>query len=672
MPAVAPAREALTAEELNRRLGQGLPTVQGIAETNADSIKLRNGEGLVVSLGAALRDEGAALQRSIDESTKLTLTAHDPKLELLNHSLLSSPELDVKLDGLWFRYAGSDLTGKTTTLTFIEREIALLKSLYGPVKARRSKTPGDGGVTRAQFIAALVGEARPRIPTFIPEVNVIQPVAKAAKTSTDENRDADAVRTPGFEGGGLTVKGVKPNAEQLQVATDAMTVADQYDAPFKARVVMFCALTQENNMTASTNDGPFAFLDSTAAALGVDQHDTKACAKLFLVDGIWDPPGSLPKLGAIEWVEREPNADPGYIAQQIEGSAHPTLYSQHAGEARKWVEAWGGSSGVDFGSVTTTTTEPYAFEVDEKEDYWTAIKRLAKQVNYRAFVTSGRFFYVAEPKLFAQKVRLAIVQEGGEILTPGVDDVAINYNGYLPVTTVTVSARAKYWACPPGTVVTVRGYGPASVGDYFSDPKLRKVGKDKKGKPLYAGLDRARPVVGRYIVSTVESGLFSKAATITLKKPTEPLPEPLPESTTTTTALPDAETGVSNDALTAMITEAERMDSLSQPYSWGGGHGGSTSKDGPWDCSGAVSRVMDVGGLLPGGTPVVSGAMAGMWESGAGDSVTIYANSEHVLMSLNGRFFGTSGSNPGGGAGWISDPDGGYLSAFTQRHPEGF
>src|SRR5205823_5815289 len=46
-------------------------------------------------------------------------------------------------------------------------------------------------------------------------------------------------------------------------------------------------------------------------------------------------------------------------------------------------------------------------------------------------------------------------------------------------------------------------------------------------------------------------------------------------------------------------------------------------------------------------------------------AVTIYANASHVYMSINGHYFGTSGSNPGGGAGWFS---GGPRPGFVVVH----
>lgn len=114
---------------------------------------------------------------------------------------------------------------------------------------------------------------------------------------------------------------------------------------------------------------------------------------------------------------------------------------------------------------------------------------------------------------------------------------------------------------------------------------------------------------------------------------------------------------------------AEKINNAKVPYKWGGGHGGKVSlKDGviPMDCSGAVSAVLGI-------NPRVSGQFTKFGSPGrapGGKGITLYANSGHILMEIDGRFWGTSKSNPGGGAGWIprSQISSGYLSKFTARH----
>jgi hypothetical protein len=118
-----------------------------------------------------------------------------------------------------------------------------------------------------------------------------------------------------------------------------------------------------------------------------------------------------------------------------------------------------------------------------------------------------------------------------------------------------------------------------------------------------------------------------------------------------------------------MLQMAEGWDRKKVPYLWGGGHGSIAKVGDRVDCSGFVSAVLGID------TPMVSGALAGWGKPGKGRHVTVYANDGHVLMSIRDprskkvRWFGTSRSNPGGGAGEISQPDASYLSGFTARHP---
>jgi hypothetical protein len=135
----------------------------------------------------------------------------------------------------------------------------------------------------------------------------------------------------------------------------------------------------------------------------------------------------------------------------------------------------------------------------------------------------------------------------------------------------------------------------------------------------------------------------------------------------------DAASDVADPSGSAMVralkAEAERIDEARVPYRWGGGHAERLAADSPvtpLDCSGAVSRVLGI-------DPRASGAFATWGEPGPGRRVSIYYNAEHVFMVIDGHFFGTSRSNPGGGPGWISHklitPE--YLARFAVRHPAG-
>ena len=128
-----------------------------------------------------------------------------------------------------------------------------------------------------------------------------------------------------------------------------------------------------------------------------------------------------------------------------------------------------------------------------------------------------------------------------------------------------------------------------------------------------------------------------------------------------------AEGGVAKGGMAAMLARASAWERADEPYLWGGGHGAFQSMAGfPVDCSGAVSDVLHAGGLLQ-SAPMVSGALMSWGKPASGNEpLVVYANPHHTVMSLNGRTFGTSGSNPNGGAGWI-DASGASLAPGAMR-----
>jgi hypothetical protein len=121
------------------------------------------------------------------------------------------------------------------------------------------------------------------------------------------------------------------------------------------------------------------------------------------------------------------------------------------------------------------------------------------------------------------------------------------------------------------------------------------------------------------------------------------------------------------EQLAQFASRADTINAKHLPYQWGGGHGGKVNPRtaAPLDCSGAVSAVLGI-------NPRVSGDFTKWGKPGEGDGkgVVVYANDKHVLMSIGGKMFGTSASNPGGGAGWIPRGQLGrdYLKNFTARH----
>jgi hypothetical protein len=140
---------------------------------------------------------------------------------------------------------------------------------------------------------------------------------------------------------------------------------------------------------------------------------------------------------------------------------------------------------------------------------------------------------------------------------------------------------------------------------------------------------------------------------------------------------------VSGPLLTRLVTVANEIGAAHIPYCYGGGHvtparpgHGSychnaanehisgTAYDG-LDCSSSVSMLLQLSGV---NTPTLdSTEFMSFGDPGPGAYLTIWANPEHVFVTLDGDDWGTSNSIPYGGPGWASQSTAG----FTPRHLPG-
>ncbi len=471
--------------------------VQGI-DSDIGDLTLRSGKKLAIEIGGGITPS-PSLNRTIDGASTLTVPIYDPNLSFLQHSLLSS-KFDAELDGLHFRYVGLSKTGKNLTLTLEDRDVSKLREFTGPKRAFREE------VTRAEFVKSLVREAHPSLDFFCPQLHVKQPIKKKGQ-AREAKKDATANRGKGIgDTKGLTVKGRAATSDEITLGDDALRIAESVNAPAKVMLALIEALIVETEMGTLDPGNP---LQATPASKsGSNESDIHG----FLTGG-WgvDPTGN----GAIGYYRANPGKSAGEIAQAIQGSRFPERYDGVGKEAREWIEAFGGGS---TGSVEVT--EPFEFKVGKAETYWAAIQRLAKEVNWRAFVVAGRFFFIDEIELIRGKVRLAVDAD-----TDGVEDVDFEYDVGMPLTEVTVSARVKKWGVPPGAVVTLADHGPASFGSGDAPPK------DKKAPHVASAVKATtHEGKGRYLVSGIETPVAgdaeSRLVKVTLKRPTKPLPEP--------------------------------------------------------------------------------------------------------------------------------------------------
>ena len=133
-------------------------------------------------------------------------------------------------------------------------------------------------------------------------------------------------------------------------------------------------------------------------------------------------------------------------------------------------------------------------------------------------------------------------------------------------------------------------------------------------------------------------------------------------TTTTTTAPTGPTTGV-QAGLSRMVTAGNQI--ATRPYVYGGGHGSFTSHG--YDCSGSVSYVLHAAGLLR--SPEDSTELESYGAAGPGRYVSIYANSGHAWMTIQGRRFDTVALAQSGSR-WSHTMA--STSGYVVRHPRGY
>ncbi len=117
-------------------------------------------------------------------------------------------------------------------------------------------------------------------------------------------------------------------------------------------------------------------------------------------------------------------------------------------------------------------------------------------------------------------------------------------------------------------------------------------------------------------------------------------------------------------AVRAVIEAANQIDNL--PYIWGGGHGSFSSPG--YDCSGAVSFALHGGGFLS--SPLDSTGLEVWGAPGAGNWITVFANSGHAWAYIAGLRWDTAG-NGADGPRWSTAMNE-NTADFVARHPAGY
>lgn len=645
--------------------------MQGL-ESSIHDLTLRDGRGVTALIGGNI--VGAPqLTRSIEGSSSIELQIYDPELRWLEKSL-ASQKWDCEIDGLWFRYIGTTKSGAMMTLKFEDREVALLRELVGPLK-RYAHRGQPNELTLAEFICGLVEQVHPKVPIVCLQLEEQQPI-KTKSQARKAEKEAKAKRQKGVgDTHGLKVKDQPPTAGQRELLETALRISSSRPCPFVCKVALVAALIDESD--AGEEDG--------GNVLQALEPYTKVRPAPEEISGFLFGDPEWTGVSAVGYHNAHPEATYYEIAQAVQksGAGKSTngagSYGKFGDEARAWVEAFEGGE-EEGGEVVEKL--PRSFEVKAKggkngepENYWEAIQRYAKAVNWRAFFCAGVFYYISEDELARGAVRLAIRREPAERkpVNQAVEDVDFDANQNKPIGEVTVTAFANGWGVPPGAVSTVAGYGPASLGPGDAPPKEKQ--KEAIASAVKASTHEGK---GRYLVAKITLPLVgdpaARKATVSLRKPTRPLPESALE--TRTVSVPKG-SAIGNATVERMLEACENAADLEKPYVWGG----EDPKTGV-DCSGGVSFALRVGGFMEGRT--TTQGLATFGEAGPGQLITVYdhantgdSHTEHCAIEVAGVVFesggGSENSNSNGGFGKVTGGVEDFLKQFEiKRHPKGF
>jgi hypothetical protein len=453
-----------------------------------------------------------SIERTIEGASTLNLDVFDRDRKLLRSGRLAA-RTDVRIDGLWFRLAAVNKESDTLSLTFEDREIAILRTYFSIIKA--SAATARQRTTRAEFILRMIREVKEfRIPWVIPELDVVQPIEEDQQTKQPlGGNDQNAIkRGKGIPHGagedsfpdkarqhqyssrvipGLRVKGERMTNYQIDCTNAVLNAAASMGCTRPELVMtVMCGITESRlqNLRGGDRDSVGFFQQRASQGWPASRNlarDTKA----FIT--------------ALKTYEgRHPHFDYNDLIQGVQNSGTPNAYGPHRNEAERIVTAYGESA--DFANDNAMqsfggTAADYEFYRGVppalglhnwgRENSWTCIQRLASEVNLRAFFVSGTFYYISEIDLMKSKPA-AIISED----TKGVEDISGNYDTGKTGSDLRVTARMGRWAAPPGSVIQIKEMGPWN---------------------------------GRWLVANVQRSLFDSLGTITLKKARPTWPEPI-------------------------------------------------------------------------------------------------------------------------------------------------
>jgi len=578
---------------------------------------------------------GVVEEEGLEGAPTLTVEINDPTWRLTNSALLDTDD-DGRLDHVETSYGGKAWAlvkvspeEESLTLVFEHRVVTILRRYSKRIKRRRVP-----GYSRAMFVRDLVKEANNaghRIEFKSPKMLSAQKIAKGQVP----RRDVGDVGERGFSHNAkLTVKGNPANRKQRAIATDALNVAHQLHAPYRAQLALMEALITENSITnGATGDRDSGGVLQLRRGIhkNVNVQDVEHVVTLFLTKGFTGQGGAITLANT---TTKSAHA----IAQAVQGSAFAdgSNYKAHEAEAREWVKAFHLIDDPNELDITGTVDKAYYFTRGEvggsREDSWASMNRLAGEVNWRIFLQGNTVVYIEDNDLYKSAPKHVLSR-----VSPRVTGVGFDWDQGKPVQEASLTIQRI--DIEAGTTVEIADAGPASV---------------------------------RWLVWNVRRDRASGFSEITLRSPQKADLEPAPERETVTLSGDSSE--YTSDKYASLISAMRSVDRSTPGYLYGGGHGpklDTLGADTRFDCSSSTSWALKKAGLFDPDTAWVSGEFASKFgRPGEGKLFTVWANANHVWVELKQgpyKRFDTSGRRNGAHLYDQMRSTGG----FTPRHAKG-
>jgi cell wall-associated NlpC family hydrolase len=577
--------------------------------------------GRTIDAEVAAAVTSASYQHGLEQAATLSIGLHD-RARTLVRSKIATQRITCRWGNEVFVLVQVSKSGDELSLTFEEQAVNALRRVRGALKMERS------AISRAGFARRLVldplaagyvvgGRLSYWTPEFAPlsgkrtkrAGHALPPGQPDVKrnNATSSKRVPDVAPTrAAFGSARLTVMGAQANNNQRENAAICLATAAGMGASQTVLLAVLETIMVESsmlNLTGGDRDSVGLYQQRPSQGWKGLRNREEATRE-FVSRAI-----------AVERVH--PSWTPGQIAAEVQRPAaqYRGRYEQQRRVADQWLAAWQGQVTPDRQTGASGSGQGYEFSRGADESSWDAIKRLADELQWRAFTEGLTVVFAPDSALLKQPVAMRLNEQ-----KPGVESIDFDFDSGKRAARCTVTMELDDTsAVEPGQVVVIEKLGVAN---------------------------------GRWLVSDLTHDWLAAQSTVELVRAQPALPEPPDQPQGGTTTFTQGVTPSNASPGDRAVQWAQQF--VGKAYKWGGGHGPAgvaamvaygnaqaRSYTTGFDCSGLArcawaQQGVDVGGTTydqiaraqSAGVPHGTGIPPGGWQPGDLN----YPHSGHVVI----------------------------------------